>query len=130
MFKFLDNFYRSPSWNRVRKEHLAQFPECSACGRKDNLEVHHIIPYHVDNSRELDPSNLITLCGKYCHFVFGHLMDWKSWNTNVVEDSNLYKVAKDNKPKPLQYGQSHEKTLLNIMLDAMFNLVCWNNRPK
>lgn len=130
MFNFLNNFYRSPSWSQVRKTHLAQFPECSACGRKDNLEVHHIIPYQIDKSRELDPSNLITLCGKYCHFVFGHLMDWKSWNTNVIEDSNSYRMAKDNKPKPIHYGQSYEKTLLNIMFDAIFNLLRWNNRSK
>jgi len=61
-----------------------------ACGRKEDLEVHHIIPVHKDPSKELDPNNLITLCGKTCHLMFGHLMDYKSWNPNVEEDSELY----------------------------------------
>jgi 5-methylcytosine-specific restriction protein A len=129
LIKFLDNFYRSPSWNKTRKEHLANFPECAACGRKDDLEVHHIVPYHVDSSRELDPNNLITLCDKYCHFIFGHLMDWKSWNVNVLEDSNTYRLAKQSRPKSIHYGQSYEKFSIFIVIRSIFNsFVCWYNR--
>jgi 5-methylcytosine-specific restriction enzyme A len=77
---------RSPKWQSVRKEHLKKEPKCRACGKEKNLEVHHIVPVHMDPSRELDPSNLVTLCSEQCHIMFGHLMDFKSWNSNVVED--------------------------------------------
>ena len=98
MWKFIDNLYgRSSRWRSVRNQHLKEFPECAACGRKDNLEVHHIIPYNVDPDKELDRSNLITLCGKYCHFVFGHFMNWKSWNENVEIDCKEYNLKKQNR---------------------------------
>jgi 5-methylcytosine-specific restriction endonuclease McrA len=93
MFGFFKSLFfgkRSPRWGDVRKEHIKHQPYCQACGRKDDLEVHHKIPVHKDPSRELDPNNLITLCGKTCHLIFGHLMDYKSWNPNVEEDSRLY----------------------------------------
>ena len=77
---------RSPKWQSVRKEHLKKEPQCRACGKTKNLEVHHIVPVHMDPNRELDPSNLITLCSEQCHIMFGHLMDFKSWNSSVVED--------------------------------------------
>jgi 5-methylcytosine-specific restriction endonuclease McrA len=90
LFKSLFFDKRSPKWSDVRKEHIKYQPYCQACGRKEDLEVHHIIPVHKDPSKELDPNNLITLCGKTCHLMFGHLMDYKSWNPNVEEDSELY----------------------------------------
>lgn len=100
MFSLFKNFFqgRSYNWTKVRKEHLKRNPECAACGRKDDLEVHHIVPYHVAPNRELDPDNLITLCGKHCHFVFGHLMDWKSWNKDVCRDVVKYRHQVHNRP--------------------------------
>lgn len=89
---------RSPSWSAVRKKHIEKQPCCQACGSCKRPEVHHIIPVHVDPSKELDPNNLITLCDKYCHFIFGHLMNYKSWNDNVVEDSRVYYKKVINKP--------------------------------
>lgn len=77
---------RSPLWKKVRKEHLKKENVCQGCGTKKGLQVHHIIPVHVDGSLELDPSNLITLCDSKCHLLFGHLMDYKSWNPDVVQD--------------------------------------------
>lgn len=93
MFGFLKYFQysnRSWQWKDVRKKHLESQPYCQACGRKDNLEVHHIVPVHINPSRELDGSNLITLCSKGCHLMFGHLMDYKSWNPHVVADCQSY----------------------------------------
>ena len=75
---------RSKDWPLVRKEHLLKEPACTICGCMDNLSVHHIIPVHIDKSRELDEDNLITLCEKYNHhFLFGHCQDWKAYNPNV-----------------------------------------------
>jgi len=70
-----------------------------ACGACKKLEVHHIVPVHLNPDLELDPENLITLCDKYCHFIFGHLMDYKSWNVDVVNDSAEYLQKIKNKPR-------------------------------
>ena len=122
MFGLFDRIYgRSPKWRKVRSEHIKNYPECAACGRKNGLEVHHIVPYHIDPSKELDPTNLITLCGKYCHFVFGHLMDWKSWNENVVRDCTLYYLARLNKPYKQAFGAEQEKH--NAIFSFMFNFL-------
>jgi 5-methylcytosine-specific restriction protein A len=89
---------RSWKWKDVRKEHLLKQPFCQACGRQEDLEVHHIEPVHLNPSKELDPENLITLCAKTCHFIFGHLMDYKSWNKDVVTDSNNYLQKLQQRP--------------------------------
>lgn len=77
---------RSSLWGSIRKEFLLKNNKCAACGRKKDLEVHHIIPVHINPSLELDQDNLITLCASSCHILFGHLMDFKSWNPDVVKD--------------------------------------------
>ena len=83
---------RSSKWPKVRDEHLKIDPVCNVCGGKEDLNVHHIIPFHIDKSKELDPTNLITLCNaRGCHFAFGHLFDWQSSNPSVVQDSKLFK---------------------------------------
>ena len=92
------NYGRSSKWKDVRKRHLEKQPFCQACGREINLEVHHIEPVHKNSSRELDPSNLITLCSNNCHFIFGHLMDYKSWNINVVQDCEQYLLKIQSRP--------------------------------
>lgn len=96
--KFLRYAYRSPKWKTVRKEFLENNPSCAACGRISKLEVHHIEPVHVNPDRELDPSNLITLCDNPCHLVFGHLLNYKSWNESVVNDCSVYLNKVKNKP--------------------------------
>lgn len=82
---------RSPQWDKVRKAHLKNHPECAVCGGTENLNVHHCKPYHLHPELELDRANLITLCEKSarygwaCHFVIGHNMSWHQYNTNVVK---------------------------------------------
>ena len=102
LFSNLSFFYlqskRSSKWGKVRAEHIKKFPTCAACGSTIDLEVHHIEPVSVNPSRELDPTNLITLCSKYCHFYVGHLMDYTSWNINVIEDSKVYLNKVINRP--------------------------------
>lgn len=139
MFGLLNRIYgRSPSWRKVRAEYLKNNPECAACGRTEDLEVHHIIPYHKNPDLELETSNLITLCGKYCHFVFGHFMNWKSWNENVIKDAKLYYEAKSNRPEQEPEFGSHTKgicheILINITRYAdwvIIKLKRWHDRPK
>jgi hypothetical protein len=81
---------RSPGWPAVRDAHLRKHGTCEACGSTRALTVHHKIPFSLDPSRELDPTNLITLCeGEVvnCHLLFGHSRDWKAFNPHVVEDA-------------------------------------------
>ena len=81
---------RSPRWDDVRDTHVVKNPFCAACGSREHLQVHHIIPFHIDPSQELNPENLITLCekkSKNCHFKVGHLGDWKKYNRGVRQDA-------------------------------------------
>ncbi|MEP3478013.1 MAG: hypothetical protein ABJZ55_02085 [Fuerstiella sp.] len=82
---------RSGSWPRVRDEYLKGHPECACCGGTKKLRVHHRLPFHLRPDLELDPENLMTLCeaGKFginCHFLLGHLGNWKRFNPLVRTD--------------------------------------------
>jgi 5-methylcytosine-specific restriction enzyme A len=89
-FKKIRYATRSPKWSKVRKEHLDKFPSCAACGRGSKLEVHHKIPVHINPELELDSNNLMTLCDDPCHLVFGHLLNYKSYNKSVENDCSVY----------------------------------------
>lgn len=89
---------RSSQWSSIRSQHLLKYPCCQACGSCKKPEVHHIVPVHIDPSRELDLENLITLCNKYCHFAIGHLMNYRSWNEDVIKDSEVYNTKVKNRP--------------------------------
>jgi hypothetical protein len=83
---------RSGEWASFRKKWLEEHPECEACGSRQDLTVHHIVLFSVDPSRELDRSNLITLC-EWHHLTVGHDPDgpgpkkptWKQGNPMVRE---------------------------------------------
>lgn len=87
----LDLRARKGRWRRLRAAHLQKEPECVACGRITNLEVHHIIPVHINPNRELDPENLITLCAEKCHLVFGHFMSYHCYNSDVRKMATEYR---------------------------------------
>lgn len=79
---------RSPQWRQFRLERVRAHPYCAACGTNQELEAHHIIPYHLCPERELDPDNIEILCELFkCHFVEGHSRDWRAYNPHVVEDA-------------------------------------------
>lgn len=95
-----ETYGRSGKWPRVRAEHLQREPACVACGRSDDLEVHHIIPVAEALRRgqpelELDPGNLITLCADPCHLVHGHLMSFVRWSPSVRADAAAYRKKLD-----------------------------------
>lgn len=82
---------RSPRWAAVRAEFIAGNPRCACCGGREKLNVHHVTPFHIDPSRELDPSNLLTLCeggnGLNCHLWIGHAGNWAAWNILARADA-------------------------------------------
>jgi len=77
---------RSKYWRKIRNQYVKQHPECAICGTTKSPEIHHIKDFSTYPELELETSNLITLCGKRCHFFFGHLLDWKSINPELIED--------------------------------------------
>lgn len=80
---------RSPKWRRVERAHLQIQGWCKNCGGVVALQVHHMMPFHLDLAKELDPANLITLCedakdGVECHLHVGHLGNWKTYNPAIA----------------------------------------------
>lgn len=79
---------RSPKWPALRA-HFIRGKCCQGCEATRDLEAHHVVPYHIDPSRELDENNLICLC-RECHFQLGHLRDWSASNPYVWYDATVY----------------------------------------
>ena len=71
-------------WRKARNLHILVEPVCQACGDDKKLQVHHVEPWHLCPERRYDPTNLITLC-QPDHFRFGHLRNWKNWNSGIKE---------------------------------------------
>jgi 5-methylcytosine-specific restriction enzyme A len=88
---------RSPKWEEVRKAFVKEHPTCAVCGSKKDLNCHHKLPFHINPALELDPTNLITLCRDH-HFLFGHFLNWKSFNKDVEADSTLWTTKIENRP--------------------------------
>ena len=86
---------RSPKWPTVRNRYVKIHNFCEACGIKYDLDVHHIVPFHINPSLELVESNLITLCRKH-HFQIGHLSNWTRDNPNVRQDAKKHRIKYGN----------------------------------
>lgn len=79
---------RSGHWHSVQQAFLKEHPDCEGCGRKGphGNQVHHVVPYHVDPSMELDVTNLLTGCPA-CHFAVYHLNSWSRINPHARKDA-------------------------------------------
>jgi hypothetical protein len=87
-------FTRSKGWKKTRKKFIKKNNICSCCGTKRKLEVHHIVPVHINKELELEVTNLVTLCRR-CHFLIGHFCNWRSYNKYVLIDCmNFYNKIK------------------------------------
>jgi len=83
---------RGSEWRKARSAQLTLEPWCVCCGRNDKLEVHHLVPWHINEELRTTSSNLITLC-RECHFRFGHFCNWKDYNRSVRQDIARFNVA-------------------------------------
>ena len=82
----------SSQWRTVRDRYAEAHPLCAFCGSAA-VDVHHIQPFHLFPTRELDPNNLVSLCRVH-HFIYGHAGDWKGYNPDVLVDSEFWKAVK------------------------------------
>lgn len=117
MMSFIKNIFdlRSGRWNGLRKKWLIENDSCIACGKKSSLHIHHKIPVHIDESKELIEDNLCTLCAT-CHFVFGHSHNWSLCNPFVIEDcENHLKRVKEN-----QKIDQKNKSIWSKITDKIF----------
>lgn len=96
----MDKNHRSPEWNFVRRSFLMSHPFCAICGNQyiaknviGGLQVHHIMPFCLYPQLELDPQNLISLCGlddfDGCHLHFGHPLGTQSYNPYIVQHAAI-----------------------------------------
>jgi 5-methylcytosine-specific restriction endonuclease McrA len=44
---------RSGEWRTVRKQFIVSNPTCAVCGGEEDINVHHIIPFHLNKKKEL-----------------------------------------------------------------------------
>ena len=99
---------RSSHWMTARKMFLDlevnkikvnQF--CSVCGKKGSIlkpiELHHIIPFSIDKIKELEFSNLISVCKEH-HFFVAHLNSWRSYNLDIERDAAYFLNKIKNRP--------------------------------
>jgi len=93
-------------WRRVRNQFYATHQTCAMCGAAKDVQVHHILPWHLYPDLRYTHTNLISLC-QPCHFRFGHGRDWKAYNPDI---GNLSEAARESLKKVVT-RQQHEEGL-------------------
>lgn len=113
---------RSSGWSKARRNHLKKYPCCNVCGSMKNVSVHHKKPFHMHPELELDPDNLITLCynATKCHFTFGHLGYWKSYNPDIQKDSIIYYAKIHTRPGRILASQLQIGDLVRIKRKVVY----------
>jgi 5-methylcytosine-specific restriction endonuclease McrA len=87
---------RSDQWPRLRKSFLIANDKCVFCGLKDIniIQAHHIMPFCLYPTLELNKDNLITICGTEsdaCHRDFGHPLGTQSYNPDIKKHAKFLK---------------------------------------
>ena len=70
-------------WRQTRNEFIELQPRCQCCAREKNLQVHHVLPWHLFPSFRYDLNNLLTMC-QACHLRLGHMNNWKKFNYRIL----------------------------------------------
>lgn len=63
-------YKKNVAWKRMRVVHLMTYPECRACGTRDEVVVHHI-RYRGKRGESEQPGDLMTLC-RFHHDDYHH----------------------------------------------------------
>lgn len=107
--RFLDHTAaRSSQWAKVRAEHLEREPACAVCGSTVDAQVHHVLSFRFHPERELDPANLLTLCGpkhQNHHLIVGHGGLYAGENPHCREDAALLKQRYEESRRIAREGE-------------------------
>ena len=86
---------RSSQWGKLSKQFLKANPYCF-CGEKATT-THHVIPFSVDRTRELDVQNLLAVC-EHCHIRFAHLGSFRSYEKDIKTIATDWELRRKNRP--------------------------------
>ena len=77
-------------WESFEHTYYKTHPKkCAACNERLHIDLHHIIPRHINPSLIFTESNLTPLC-RCDHFRIGHHKNWDTYNPNVTTDSKTF----------------------------------------
>lgn len=72
---------------KAKKAYATIRPECAICGNPSNIEIHHVIPVHIDISLACNFDNFVAACdtgNNGCHRWLCHFGDFKNkWNLDI-----------------------------------------------
>lgn len=92
---------RSTGWSTASRDFIKAHPTCAVCGKGKTLlnplATHHKLPFHLHPELEMLESNWIVLCRVH-HFLFGHLMNWSSYNASVESDAFEWSGKIEHRP--------------------------------
>lgn len=79
---------RSSKWPALEARLIKQHPYCAATGTVSGLVGHHVVPFSIDPSLELDERNIIILSdSNNSHLILGHLGCYRRYNIHVRKDA-------------------------------------------
>ena len=72
---------------KAKRAYATTHPECAICGNPNNIEIHHVIPVHIDITMSCNFKNFVSACDSNnngCHRWLCHFGDFKNkWNLNI-----------------------------------------------
>jgi|GEM_PF-333417 len=86
--------------NKFNKEVLPSLSEkqngkCFSCEQKNlKLEVHHIVPVHIDKSKAFDLENVVAVCEE-CHNNYHREQGWQEGNISMVKYCRIVNIVED-----------------------------------
>lgn len=84
---------RSPEWSAIQKAFVKEHPLCDYGKHKPTLlnplNVHHVELFSNNPARELDVTNLQSVC-RFHHLYHCHFGNWKECNPHTREDAALF----------------------------------------
>ena len=87
---------RDPKWRTFRNNYLVD-KRCAICDSPENLELHHKKAFRDHPELELSSDNVVALCenpSRNCHFVFGHLMNWRLINDDLDNTIRYFQLLR------------------------------------
>lgn len=69
-------------WRKTARLYMVDHKVCELCAEDSELQVHHVVPWHISAELRFVLSNLVCLC-QPCHFRFGHWRRWKDSNPEI-----------------------------------------------